>query len=455
LIELLRAAAARTPGQPAVITNDRTTTYAELLAMAEASAAALADRGIARFGIVDQDASVVLALLAGSSLVGAEACVYSPIETGEEAAELARRFDHLHVVCADPGLAGEFEIVDPRTLVSGAAGDGTPLEPPEQRPLLILTTGTTGVPRGVRHDFSRVLRSAQHIHPTPEQRWLLAFGLHQFAGLQILVHVLASNATLIAPAPRRPREGLAAMREHGVTHASATPTFWRFLLAEMRSDGGPVPALTQITLGGEAVPEALLGELRETFPDAHVSQIYSANESGSSRSVRDGHAGLPASVLEPDESANIEYNVIDGQLWVRSHIGMLGYYGEEPIDPDAWRATGDLVEIEGDRIVFRGRASDIINVGGVKVHPLPIEQRIGGLPGVEIARVFGRPNALTGAIVAVEVVAEADADRDRLADEIREACEDLPAAARPRSVRFVDTVPITHNKISRTAQDDS
>jgi acyl-CoA synthetase (AMP-forming)/AMP-acid ligase II len=454
LIELLRAAAARTPGQPAVITNDRTTTYAELLAAAEANAAALAERGIARFGIVDQDASVVLALLAGASLAGAETCVYSPIETGEEAAELASRFDHEVVVCADPGLKGEFEIIDPHEL-RAQEGAGATSEPPEQRPLLILTTGTTGVPRGVRHDFSRVLRSAQHIRPTPEQRWLLAFGLHQFAGLQILVHVLASNAMLIAPAPRRPREGLAAMREHGVTHASATPTFWRFLLAEMRSDGGSVPTLTQITLGGEAVPEALLGELRATFPDAHVSQIYSANESGSSRSVRDGHAGLPASVLEPDGSANVEYTVVDGQLWVRSRIGMLGYYGEEPIDPDAWRASGDLVEIEGDRIVFRGRASDIINVGGVKIHPLPIEQRIGSVPGVEIARVFGRPNALTGAIVAVEVVAAADADREPLSEAIREACADLPAAARPRSIRFVDTVPITGSKISRTASDVS
>ena len=59
--------------------------------------------------------------------------------------------------------------------------------------------------------------------PAPDQRWLLAYGLHQFAGLQILLHVFAAGATLVAPAPRRPREGLAAMRAHGVSHASATP----------------------------------------------------------------------------------------------------------------------------------------------------------------------------------------------------------------------------------------
>ena len=57
--------------------------------------------------------------------------------------------------------------------------------------------------------------------------------------------------------------------------------------------------------------------------------------------------------------------------------------------------------MEGDRILFGGRNSDIINVGGVKVHPLPVEERISAVPGVEMARVFGRPNRMTGAIVAV------------------------------------------------------
>ena len=78
----------------------------------------------------------------------------------------------------------------------------------------MLTTGTTGAPRGVRHDWNRVLRAAGRIKPAPDERWLLAYGLHQFAGLQILVHVMAAGATLVAAVPRRPREGLAAMRQH-------------------------------------------------------------------------------------------------------------------------------------------------------------------------------------------------------------------------------------------------
>jgi acyl-CoA synthetase (AMP-forming)/AMP-acid ligase II len=463
LIELLRAAAQSDPDQPAVICDDRVTSYGELVRAAESAASVLRDRGIDRFGIVEHDAAVVLALLAGASLAGAEACVYPPLQAPDDARELATRFEHEWLVSGlgDPlGPITErpgdpvrpIRTLTPAELTDGSAGPA-PAAPAQPRPLLILTTGTTGTPRGVRHDWTRVLRSAAHIRPSPDQRWLLAYGLAQFAGLQVLVHVAAARATLVAPTPRRPREGLAAMRRHGVNSASATPTFWRFLLAELRSDGAARPELRQITLGGEAVPEHVLADLKTTFPHARVSQIYAASESGSLPAVRDARAGLPIDLLEAGADANIAFRVSDGQLWVRSRVGMLGYFGEPPIDPDAWRPTGDLVEVHDSRIVFRGRTSDIINVGGVKVHPLPIEGRIGAVPGVALARVYGRPNALTGAIVAAEIVPEPGADTSALDDAIRESCADLPAAARPRSIRFVDSVPITGHKLGRASGD--
>ena len=239
------------------------------------------------------------------------------------------------------------------------------------------------------------------------------------------------------------------MRRLGVTHASATPTYWRFLLAELRADGGPVPDLRQVTLGGEAVPASVMEQLQSTFPHARISQVYAASEFGSSGSMRDVRPGLSIDVLERGEAADVDMRIIEGELWVRSRTGMLGYYGEESVDPDGWRPTGDLVEIDGDRIHFRGRASEVINVGGVKVHPLPIEERIGGVRAVDVARVWSRPNPLTGAIVAVDVVAAPGSDHERIREDIRAACEDLPPAARPRSIRFVTDIATLGSKILR------
>jgi acyl-CoA synthetase (AMP-forming)/AMP-acid ligase II len=447
VIELLRRA---DPGRPAVVTDEATVTYRTLTGRAEACAVGLRERGINRFAILDHDAATVVALLAGAALAGAEACQYPPTDDPAEVAALAHRFDHNVVVTDDPSLAAGLKTIAPATLFeTRGSGPAPPAAPPAARPLIVLTTGTTGIPRGVRHDWNRVLRAAARIQPAPGQRWLLAYGLHQFAGLQILVHVLAAGATLVAPAPRRPREGLAAMRAHAVDHVSATPTYWRFLLAELRSGGGPVPRLEQVTLGGEAVPGPLLDELATTFPGARISQVYAASEFGSSGSVRDGRNGLALDVLHRGEDADVAMKIVDGELWVRSRVGMLGYYGEEPVDADGWRPTGDLVEVLDDRILFRGRTSEIINVGGVKVHPLPIEERVGAVPGVDLARVYGRTNAMTGAIVAVEVVAAEGADHDAVATAIRAACADLPAAARPRSIKFVDTIATAGNKIVR------
>jgi acyl-CoA synthetase (AMP-forming)/AMP-acid ligase II len=165
--------------------------------------------------------------------------------------------------------------------------------------------------------------------------------------------------------------------------------------------------------------------------------------------MRDRRAGLSAEVLDRGDDADVAMKIVDGELWIRSRTGMLGYYGEPPVDPDAWRPTGDLVELDGDRIHFLGRSSEIINVGGVKVHPLTIEERVSAVDGVGVARVFGRPNPMTGQIVALEVVAVPDADRTVVEAAIRQACADLPSASRPRSIRFVDQVAMAGSKIVR------
>ncbi|MCK5891557.1 MAG: class I adenylate-forming enzyme family protein [Aeromicrobium sp.] len=450
--ELLRRVAAVDPARVAVVTHDGTRTYGQLADDALRVAAALTERGIRRFAIAEVEAAAVLPLLAGASLAGAEACQYPP-DAPDDLRSLVERFDHDVLVTDRDDLAGLApQVLGTGALLGGASDPSVVVDPTptdDVRPHLVLTTGTTGAPRGVRHDWNRLVRGTARVRPAPDERWLLAFGLHQFAGLQVLLHVAAAGSVLVAPAPRRPVEGLEAMRALGVTHASATPTYWRFLVAQLRSDGGPVPALRQVTLGGEAIPGPLLGELRATFPDAAVSQVYAASEFGSTGSMRDGRPGLSIDVLDRGDDADVDMRIVDGELWIRSRTGMLGYHGEPPIEADGWRATGDRVEIEGDRVLFRGRTSEIINVGGVKVHPLPIEERVAAVDGVVMARVYGRPNAMTGAIVALEVVAAPGTDEAELKTALKAACADLVPASRPRSITFVDEIVTTGSKILR------
>jgi acyl-CoA synthetase (AMP-forming)/AMP-acid ligase II len=468
MILLLEAAASSSPDREAVVTSEGSSTYGELIEDARRVATALRRRGITRFAVVEPDAAWVLRLLAGAALAGAEPCQYQPDTDATEFADHASMLDHKFVVTRRDDLAGPFELIRPESLVAEEADDdlrfGANTEQPQ--PLMIRTTGTTGLPKAARHDWRILGKTVANVRPMPEQRWLLAYGPQQFAGVQVLLHVAASQATLVAPFPRQPKDGLDALLAKGVTCVSATPTFWRFLLAEAKSRKATLPPLEQITLGGEASPGDLLDEIQTTFPTAKVSQVYASTEFGSITSVRDGKPGLAVDSLWSESNPTSNVRVTDGELWVKAGAGMLGYAGESPSPSSAaapddtenkdWRRTGDLVEIVGDRVMFRGRQSEVINVGGVKVHPLPVEDRITSLDSVALARVFGRPSKLTGAIVAAEIVPVGGlerADVESIRTQIKEAVADLPRAWQPRSVTFVDAIETKGGKTIRGMED--
>jgi len=446
LITLLREGAARAPDQPLVLTPDRSVSYAECLERSEAMARGLRARAIERFACVVAHPVEVLALLCASTAVSSEACLY-PADIDEALIDdYLDTFEQKTLITDRPLRVSSAEAISVEEL---PASNG-PLPPPQAPfPTLILTTGTTGRHRGVRHDWARLVNSVRRSDAAPGSRWLLAYNLNQFAGTQILLHVLTTQATLVVPLSSHARDAVAAVREQRVTHASATPTFWRLFVAHLDPSEARALPLQQITLGGEAIPSSLLESLRQLFPRARISQIYAGTEFGSVGSVRDRRSGLPVSMLERGADAVAQVRIEAGELYVRSRTGMLGYYGEPDVQ-DEWLPTGDLVKIEGDRIVFVGRTSDTINVGGVKVHPLPVEEAAGAVEGVAVVRAYGYRSAVMGQIVALDVVLRRGADRARVEEGIREACNALPAAAHPRRIHFVDQIDVRGHKIVRS-----
>ena len=438
LIDLVRAAADIAPDNPAIISPDRTTTYRELLERAEAFGRGLERSGTTRFACRVRDVAELVALLAGASAVGAEPCVYPPGLGPEDVAELAERFAHA-VVITDVELDS----------LASASGPQPEAASVSSGPMLVLTTGTTGKPKGARHEWSRLIAGVRNRDHAPDERWLLAYNSNQFAGLQMILHVLVRAATMVVPASNQPAEAMKSMEAHAVTHASATPTFWRLATSMLDEQSAALIPLRQITLGGEASPGPLLDRLQQLFPNARISHVYASTEFGSGVSVRDQRAGLPLSVLERDGSAGVEYRIVDGQLQARSAVGMVGYYGQDAVGEDEWRPTGDLVEVRDDRIQFMGRLDDTINVGGVKVNPLPIEEIVQGVAGVDLVRAYSRKNPMTGQIVALDVVATGGFDTEVVEDAIRDACAELPSAAQPRRIRFVDELELRGGKVVR------
>ena len=194
------------------------------------------------------------------------------------------------------------------------------------------------------------------------------------------------------------------------------------------------------------VPQEVLDKLKECFPRARVVHIYATTELGRCFSVTDGKAGFPASFLDQRSPDGVELRIVNDELCVRSANAMQGYDGNQGTghDPGNWLPTGDLVEIAAGRVHFRGRASDIINVGGNKVHPLEIERVIRSVPGVADVRVFGRASSIVGQIVECEVVTDEGADSALVQETVRSHClTQLSSHQRPRTIRMVSNIGVS------------
>ncbi|MEU7146370.1 class I adenylate-forming enzyme family protein [Nocardia sp. NPDC046473] len=420
-------------------TTSAALTYREILVRASALAERLRRFAGSSVGFVADDVLDAITFLFAACEVGAEACLYPAHSSRSAVLDFAERFGHVPLALQSDG----------RVTVIG--GDESVTMTGAGASVSVLTSGTTGKPKATRHRYgSLVASAAQGREPDSitDAVWLLAYNVNQYAGLQVLAYVLKTGAALVIPPDNRPVTALESMIRHGVTHVSATPTFWRVLLAALVHDQQRAPELRQITLGGEAVSESLLRELAAQFPAARISHIYATSEIGSAIAVSDGKAGLPATILDRGAGAPVRFRIADGELQARSQVGMFGYHGAE-ISCDDWVSTGDLVELRDGRVHFVGRVGSVINVGGIKVPPLPVEEVIGAVAGVELVRVYGRANPITGNIVAADVVARPGFDSSELRRDIASACEVLPDAHRPRIVKMLDSLPTIQHKVDR------
>jgi acyl-CoA synthetase (AMP-forming)/AMP-acid ligase II len=309
----------------------------------------------------------------------------------------------------------------------------------------ILTSGTTGTPKAVNHTWTTLASPVRKEKRYAGTRWLLTYPLNLYAGTQVFLQAVINRATLVIPASLDPIGVCRALKENWVTHASGTPTFWRQLVYFGHKGALQACELDQITIGGEVVTQELLDNLRIKFPRARIVHIYASTELGRIFSVTDGREGFPAKILEEPPEEGIALRIVNGELMARGRNAMISYDRQKPLceQSDGWMATGDLVEVLGDRVVFIGRRKDVINVGGRKVSPLQVEATLRGLPGIIDVRVYAKKSSLTGHLVAADVVLAPGVCEATIGAELRQAASrTLQPHEVPRIVRVVPKMAI-------------
>lgn len=303
--------------------------------------------------------------------------------------------------------------------------------------LTLYTSGTTGKPAAVVHGIEGLLRGIRIGGRHEGKTWGLAYNPTHIAGLQVLLQALANDCDLVDLFGAGPGERFDLLRATGVTHLSATPTFYRLLLAEGEGKA-PVESVERVTFGGERLAPGLAEAVRKRFPNAAIRNIYASTEAGTLL-VSD------SDVFEVPPARAESFRVADGRLWLAPSL--LGRF-----DGSAdWFDTGDRLEVLSEaplRFRFAGREADDINVGGYNVNPAPVEDHLRAHPGVREARVSARPNPVLGRILVGEVVRADDGLSERALRVYLE--KRFPPHEVPRKFDFVDGIGMSRTgKLAR------
>ncbi len=322
---------------------------------------------------------------------------------------------------------------------------------------LMLTSGTSGVPKIVGHTLEALTGAIVADGPargTPPV-WATFYDIRRYGGLQIFLRAILGGGSLVLTGPGEAlADHVARLNAMGVTHISGTPSHWRKLLMSGAASGF---SPRYVRLSGEIADQAVLDGLRKAFPDASIGHAYASTEAGVGFAVNDGLEGFPASMIGINRDG-VEMRVVDGALRIRSTRTAHAYVGSDAAaltDGDGFVDTGDMVELRGDRYHFVGRRGGIINIGGLKVHPEEIEAVINRHDEVRMSRARSRKSPITGSIVVVDVILADGCDLSR-GDEIRKKiladCRaQLPSHKVPAMIKFVDALDITAaGKLART-----
>lgn len=372
-----------------------------------------------------------VALLLASAVVNCETIILPDYQTDEMAQTLIKEYQISHYFSL---LGDELQCKESQSI------NQSPLDQPY---LCLLTSGTTGVPKCVKHSWTTLISRIKIDSRYKDNSWFLGYPVTHFAGLQVVLQSLSNFGSLVIPEVYEPAHCIALMAQYKPTYLNCTPTFMRQMLLSASGFDWSCCGIKRITFGGEVVDQTIIDLVKKSIPNVGITHIYASTELGSLITVNDEKEGFPVSLIDA-----VNLKVVEDELFVKpSKSAMLRYLNSEQLIKDQWVATNDLIEIKGDRALFRGRKDDLINIGGYKVRPAIVEQVIRGIAGVQEVVVIGQKNPIMGSILTAKVQADPAHDEKTLKKSIITTCKQhLPGYMVPRMVSFVDALAMTNTR---------
>ncbi len=280
---------------------------------------------------------------------------------------------------------------------------------------IVLTSGSTGQPKGVLHTWANHVASAKasdEVMPFGQgDVWLVSLPMYHVGGLALIVRALLHGGTLLCPET----DWQTALTQEAVTHVSLVPTQLRQCL----SQGHMMALLAElktVLVGGAPCPEGLVSQAQSLGITVHIT--YGASEAASQITTTQGvPVGSGRALSHAEVRIDEQHEIL---VKCRSLCRGVVFQGQvTPVtDEQGWFHTGDLGRVDdlGHLFVLGRRDTQFIS-GGENIRPEEIEQAILTLPDVEQCVVVPVPDATYGQrpVAFVKGAASQDAIRDALA----------------------------------------
>lgn len=330
-------------------------------------------------------------------------------------------------------------------------------EPPADSTALILyTSGTTGLPKGVPITRRAIAAGLDALG----EAWLWSSGDTLAHGLP-LFHVHGLILGVLGPLRRGGRlihtvkptpDGYAAAADAGATMFFGVPTVWHRVAADTAA-AQPLSGARLLVSGSAPLPVPVFEQIR-AHTGHEIVERYGMTETLITVSTRadgerrPGWVGLPLLGVETrlrEGTGDVPHDGESvGDLHVRGPMLSTGYLNRpdataECYLDDGWFATGDVAVIGADgmhRIVGR-RSTDLIKSGGYRIGAGEIETVLMAHPSVREVAVIGVPDDDLGQRIVAYVVGER-VDDQVLIDLV---ASELSHHKRPREIRFLDELP--------------
>ena len=376
-----------------------------------------------------------------------------------------------HVVSIGPSMPEGFK--DFQSGIANAEPFVKPAQPNTNDDIMLMyfTSGTTGEPKMVAHDFTYPLGHIttgsfwHNLHENSLHLTIADTGWGKAAWGKLYGQMIAgANIFVYDHEKFTPADILQKIQDCKITSLCAPPTIFRFLIKEDISKYD-LSSLEYCTTAGEALNYSVY----ETFlkiTGIRLMEGFGQTETTMTLGTFSWMEPKPGSMGVPNPQYEIDLLTPDGrpaedgeqgQIVIRTHNGkplglFKGYYRDEERTEDAWHDdvyyTGDVAWRDEDGYYwFVGRADDVIKSSGYRIGPFEVESALMTHPAVVECAITGVPDEVRGQVVKATIILSKDykgQEGPELIKELQDHVKKVTAPYKyPRVIEFVEELPKT------------